>query len=367
MADNLVNRIYGAVGREDGWQDILTELRELTGARSGCFVASDQGTPAGNVACFQAIDPDWITAYNDHFHRYDPSPAILSRYPGRVLEDHVVAAPHYLPSTDGHIFFHEVMRPQEFRHTLGLGLGSGPGWEAGLILQRSERQGPFAPEAVQALSGLAGPLRHALELHARIMHGGGHDVGWLRILENTPLGAAVLNHDGRPRLVNDRGQAILAENPALRLDRHGLRAADNRDNQNLQRLIGVALSDPTEETAERLVIRGPEGTGNLLIEITPLEAPDPADPLSACAPRGILWFQPTRSGSPRGASELCHDLDLPRAEGELLALLIQGHSLAEASQLRGTRYETARTQLKTLMTRLGVNRQTDLIRKVLNG
>ena len=367
MADSLVDRIYAAVGREDGWQAILAEFRELTGARSGCFVASDQGTPGGNVACFQAIDPDWITAYNNHFHRYDPSPAILSRYPGRVLEDHVVAAPHYLPSTDGHIFFHEVMRPQEFRHTLGLGLGSGPGWEAGLILQRSERQGPFSPDAIHALSGLAGPLRHALELHARIIHGGGHGVGWLRILENTPLGAAVLNHDGRPRLVNDRGQAILAENPALRLDRHGIRATDQRDDPALQRLVGVALAGGTGEVAEKLVLRGPKPAGNLLVEATPLEIPDPADPLSVCAPRGILWFQPTHSRPGRSAADLCHDLDLPRAEGELLALLIQGHSLAEASQLRGTRYETARTQLKALMTRLGVNRQTDLLRKVLNG
>ncbi|MDZ7749733.1 MAG: hypothetical protein U5K43_13750 [Halofilum sp. (in: g-proteobacteria)] len=33
---------------------------------------------------FHDIDPAWIEAYNERYHRYDPTPALLAAQPGQV-------------------------------------------------------------------------------------------------------------------------------------------------------------------------------------------------------------------------------------------------------------------------------------------
>lgn len=53
---------------------------------------------------------------------------------------------------------------------------------------------------------------------------------------------------------------------------------------------------------------------------------------------------------------------LTRAETDLAAALDTGASLTEFAQRRGVSITTVRTQLYALMAKLGVNRQTDLVR-----
>ncbi|MEP2606705.1 LuxR C-terminal-related transcriptional regulator, partial [Marinobacter sp.] len=52
---------------------------------------------------------------------------------------------------------------------------------------------------------------------------------------------------------------------------------------------------------------------------------------------------------------------------ELLARLVEGRSLSEIADLRQVSIYTARTQLKTIMNKLNISRQVDLVRLVMSG
>ena len=57
---------------------------------------------------------------------------------------------------------------------------------------------------------------------------------------------------------------------------------------------------------------------------------------------------------------------LTPAEAELASLLSAGHSIEEAAEIRGVTLNTARSQMKRVFSKTGVNRQADLVRLLLN-
>ncbi|HKJ87018.1 MAG TPA: PAS domain-containing protein, partial [Gammaproteobacteria bacterium] len=238
---SLIQTVYAGVGRADGWTPILEALTEVTGAVSGCIVVADGRDSRGNVDCFFNIDPDWIDAYNAHYFKYDPSPGVMHARPGQVQVDHVTGPRPAETGGGSRIFYHEVMVPQEFRHTLSLGLSGEQGWQAGIILQRTPGQGAFASEAVAALERLSPHLHQGLQLHARIAHAGGLQTGMAAALDNAPVGVLLLDANGRAVHANQSAEDLLRKSDALSVNDEGLKALHPADHKELQRLVHVAL------------------------------------------------------------------------------------------------------------------------------
>ena len=59
--------------------------------------------------------------------------------------------------------------------------------------------------------------------------------------------------------------------------------------------------------------------------------------------------------------------DLTPSEAKLASSIAAGHQLRRAAQQLGWTYETARTTLKRVMTKVGVERQADLLRLLTSG
>ena len=56
---------------------------------------------------------------------------------------------------------------------------------------------------------------------------------------------------------------------------------------------------------------------------------------------------------------------LTPAEARLTALLVRGHGLASAAEALGVSRNTAKYHLKTVFGKIGISRQTELVRRVL--
>jgi DNA-binding CsgD family transcriptional regulator/PAS domain-containing protein len=367
----VIETVYAGTGRAESWAGTLQAVAEATGAVSGCIVAADATNPRSNVNCFHNIDPDWIEAYNAHYHHYDPSLARMREAPGRVQEDHVTG-PRPTSAIGGpRRFYHEVMAPQAFRHTLALGLSRERPWDAGIILQRTAGQGPFPAEARTALATIGGHLRRALQLHARLAQVGGLQSGMAAALDRAPTGVLFLDTAGRTVFVNRRAETLLRDNPALTASANGLRAGHPDDDRQLQALVCDALASALGKASGggggHLWLRGPDWQTSLHAEISPLTVPESGDPLAALNAFAAVWLTPRQARVAPAADSLSRLYDLTRAEGELLARLVAGATVAEVAQARAVTLETARSQLKSLMSKLDVSRQTDLVRLVLSG
>jgi DNA-binding CsgD family transcriptional regulator/PAS domain-containing protein len=366
----VIEGIYAGAGRADGWAAILDAVADITDAASGCIVAADSRDPRSNVDCFRNIDPAWIEAYNAHYHTYDPSPRLFQTRPGRVHIDHVTG-PRLADATgDGRVFYHEVMAPQNFRHTLALGLASDPEWNAGLILQRTPGQGEFSPEALAALDQLAGHLKRGLGLHARLSQAGGLQAGMAASLDRAPVGALLLDAGLRTVFANRRAEDLLQRTAALSVATGGLSALHPTDDRELQRLLRNAVEAARGRSSQgggNLWIRGPDWQSTLHAEISPVALGEEGDPVASLNAFATVWLT-ARDSIPNPSPALLSEVyDLTPAEGVLLTYLVQGSTPAEIAEAREVSPETVRGQLKSLMTKLGVSRQADLVRLVLAG
>lgn len=359
-----IERIYAAVGHPDEWPRALQAIAGVTGAASGCILAAS-GLQSGNVSSFHEIDPDWIQHYNDWFYRYDPSPSVIEANPGRVMVDSVTGPRPADLTGDRLLFYNELMRPQGFRHTLHTGLSETGQRNLGIILQRPAGPGPFSQAQIAALQKLASHLHRALLLHARLQSVDGMVAGLTVALDRISMGVILLDEAGAVVHTNARAEQLLRTSSVLRLESRELTASSNRDNQPLKRLIAAAVTRDGMPSGPTLRLQGASDPG-LIVQVTPLNTGESAGSLAPAGVRAAVWLG-TYEPSDLCSRTLALMYNLSPTEGELLARLIEGKQLSEIATLRAVSLYTVRTQLKTLMSKLGVSRQVDLVRMVMSG
>lgn len=361
----IIDHIYAAVGKTERWPGVLEAITRATGASSGCVLSTYCGGGGGNVSIYHEIDPYWIQQYNNELFRYDPSPTLIEENPGRVIVDAVTGSRPTDLTGDRELFYNDVMRPQNFRHTLHAGLFEEGQLNLGIILQRPSRPGPFSTDQIATLQSLTPHLNRALILHSRLQAVDQMASGLAVLLDRMPMGVVLLNGVSDIVHVNNRAEHILRNTALLRSSSRRLQASGARNNRQLQHLIAAALARESvcTDTMLRLVAAGLPG---LYIRVTPMELPGPSDSLFPDGVRAAVWigvYEPGRF-CPQSLAGL---YNLSPTEAELLASLAEGRGLSEIAELRQVSIYTCRTQLKTIMNKLNISRQVDLVRLVMTG
>ncbi|MBL8700179.1 MAG: response regulator [Alphaproteobacteria bacterium] len=180
-------------------------------------------------------------------------------------------------------------------------------------------------------------------------------------LERLPFAAFRLDLDGRLAEANDQGRRLIAEADVLVADPGSLlRAADASSRSRMETVRRrVASAGGTE--IMRLCRRsdGAEIAAALLRIDGAAAATDiPASSLA------LFVTDPSRHGLPAPAA-LAAFFALTPSESRLTHALLRGLSLQEASRDVGITVTSARTYLRHIFAKLGIGRQSELIRAVL--
>ncbi len=252
----------------------------------------------------------------------------------------------------------------DLRWTAGAALPLADGDHAMLATARPRRAGPYQDAELEPVRLIAQAVLRAVDAHRHVGARKGDPISILSAA-HPGEGVVLLGADGRCLGANAEAEAILASAEGARLERGALRCAAADDQAALKAALSADAGALHDGPARPLVLfcRGSDGFPRLRLRIVPLRP---------------SWGRP---GAPKGAvaAVVIEDLSLPRpprlealaalsltaAERELGALLLDGLTLAEAAEMRKTRYETARTQLKSLMSKLQVARQADLVRYLM--
>lgn len=172
-------------------------------------------------------------------------------------------------------------------------------------------------------------------------------------LGHLAIGVAAVDRNDRVLFTNSEADRIIAGSPDI--GRHGGRLV----------MAGAELAarftDSRNQT-QATRIRGP-GDSPIGLLMTPVISTDPIGPGSP--PDRTIYFQDLAS-IPQVSERLVAELfGLSPTEARLSALLVQGQSLREAAAVLGVTENSARTYSKIVFSKLGVSRQSDLVRKVL--
>jgi DNA-binding CsgD family transcriptional regulator len=183
----------------------------------------------------------------------------------------------------------------------------------------------------------------------------------LAVLDFLPFGIILVDGDSTALLVNRRAEQVLGEQDGLSTPGGKLAAtrptATTRLRQSIARTWRLAHG-PGPHPSDGFQLARPSGRKPLVIRIVPLQPRIDALAVVVCDPETRRPVE----------QRLLHQLyQLTRTEAQLVAALADGERLEDAAQALGVTLGTGRTYLKRVFAKMGVSRQSDLMRLLLSG
>jgi DNA-binding CsgD family transcriptional regulator/PAS domain-containing protein len=211
--------------------------------------------------------------------------------------------------------------------------------------------------ATASLRELFDPLSNAARVHAELRELGWKSAAAARALDQLAAGVIITDGDGRVVEMNRAGEQILRRNDGLTVRQGRLCAQRVFEHDKLARFIAVAAHGKTAAAVARMLVGRRGDRVAYILTVAPLgvELAIYERPLAM-----ILVADPdTRAPSEMDLAEF---FGLSPAERRVSAALLAGKKLREVAADSGVQITTARTQLSSVLRKVGVTRQAELIR-----
>lgn len=221
----------------------------------------------------------------------------------------------------------------------------------GLAALHAATDGKTTPEQRDVLREIAPRVLSAMRLQQSVEHKG---VDLLRgSLESIRSAAILLDGFGKVCAATRAAERFL-EASVAQVRGGMLRVNRPEVDRALQMHIGFALSGG----AAPLQLWLQSARSPVLLEVCSLPR---ADWNFGFSPRVIVTLKAPLGLSGEHADRLSAAFGLTQAEGEIVALLVQGHARQQIASIRGVSAQTVASQLRTIFVKCDVNREAELV------
>ena len=181
----------------------------------------------------------------------------------------------------------------------------------------------------------------------------------LAMLDRLPSGVAVVDAQNRVLYMNSLGATVISANDGLSIDPAGIcRASRPAETRDLHRLIRQAIDEPAGQ-AHAISLTRTRAERPLSVVVAPLAAGSAGEKAAV-----LLVSDPERVILP-SLETVMRLFELTEAEGRLALSMSQGHRIEDAAQQQGITVSSARTYLKRVFAKTGVDRQAELVRLIV--
>ena len=261
-------------------------------------------------------------------------------------------------------YFKMFFGPQGVYHVMGADISTPDGGKLRFRITRPKHAPNFSANE-RALCGVFLPhLRRALQVHNLLDRSESLSELYSQAISRLSVATLVLDESGSVLRVNPVAQDILANADGLKLVGGRLEASYPSDNRELQRLIRAAFSPDAPKSAEAMSVTRPSGLVNLGLVVESIPSLDWAEEKGQ--PAALVYIRDAASKSLASEVVTKQLFNLTRAETALAMELANGLSLEEAAEVLNIRRNTARAHLRSIFSKTGVRRQTELVRIMLN-
>ncbi|HOM15568.1 MAG TPA: LuxR C-terminal-related transcriptional regulator [Rubrivivax sp.] len=355
----LLSGIYDAALDPALWAHCLTAIcRELRANYVSLIVRPGS-----------ADDLGLIVSATSEPRELDPHNRFISMSPFAGLQpDRLVTITDILSETDwrNSQYFRDWCKPHDVFHVMACDIAT-QGGIYGFRLTRPEHEPAFGAAERAQCARLLPHLRRALSLHqAQRSDRRVHSL-YSQAMAQLMVGAIVLDERGKVLECNPMANAIVKMADGLRIADDEVEATYRTDNTRLQRLIRDAMASlpgRTPSLIEAMSVTRPSGKVAWGVVVQPI-APD--DWSEGKHRPSVAVFVRDAEGKADPPVRLAQQLfQLTPAETALAIQLANGLSLEEAAEALNIRRNTARAHLRSIFSKTGVRRQTELVRIFLN-
>lgn len=258
-------------------------------------------------------------------------------------------------------------QPYQVFHVMGADISTPESGKLRFRITRPEHVAGFSQEERQLCEALLPHLRRALHMHNLLDRSESLGMLYSKAIGRLSVATIVLDETGKVLDQNLIAQEILDNGDGLKLVGGRLEATYPSDNRALQQLIRNAFAhQPGDRVipSEAMSIARPSGQVSLGVVIEQVPSSEWAE--GKGKPSVVIYLRDAAGKSLASTAVAKQLFNLTPAETALAMELTNGLSLEEAAEALNIRRNTARAHLRSIFSKTGVRRQTELVRIMLN-
>ncbi|GAB3628280.1 helix-turn-helix transcriptional regulator [Pandoraea terrae] len=354
----LLGLIYDAALEPARWTRCFEEICTEFSANYVSLIVR-RGTPEGLGLIFSGAGDRRVIQGGNPYHALSPFSALplnkLVTIGDLLSEAEWRASPYYT----------DWCAPQGVFHVMAVDFAAADQAVYGFRITRPETAPRFSSEDRALCERLVPHLRRALNLYQSTHQDKQIGSLYSQAMVQLMVGLVVLDENGMVLECNPIARAILDAGDGLKIVGNQLTASYANDNRKLQRMVREVLRVPSQMgLIEAMSVSRPSGRAGWGVVVRALSPDEWTD--SKHRPTVAVFVR-----DPEGASHppvrLAQQLfELTPAETSLAIQLANGLSLEEAAEALNIRRNTARAHLRSIFSKTGVRRQTELVRIFLN-
>ena len=356
----LLSLLYEGGMEPKNWEPFLQAVRQYLGANyTSLIIRPCEGNKLGLIVS-AAEDPLTIEPY-------DP---MLDESPLKdMVSDRVVTVQNMLSEAEWRrsIFYQQYCKKHNTFYLMGVDVKAKNGSTYALRITRPESGVAFNQQEMDFVRLLLPHLRNALSHHLSIHQDQQVISLYSHAMAQLMVGVVILDQNGIVIQSNPSASNILRMEDGLRISGGMLEATYGNDNRKLQRLIKDALvhaSVSSQALTEGISVSRASGMLNWGVVVQSIS---PDEWTEGKQRPSVAVFMRDTEGKAHPPVKLAQQLfQLTPAETSLAIQLANGLSLEEAAEALNIRRNTARAHLRSIFSKTGVRRQTELVRIFLN-
>lgn len=360
----LIDSFYDAATEASRWPAALARAAALFGAQGAEIGHFDirNNNLSFVISHGYSYTPERIKRYQELMPE-DPRLALFVSNPFRPMHCRMAVSDEELWATR---VYQEVLAPDGIEYSLGANLAEEDETNSFFIALRGPGMAPFGDVECKLLEKLVPHLRRVLRIYRRFALLDLDRIAALEGLDQVSVGVVVVREDGTVVCTNRSAEDLLHAGNSLTLSEGRLQAHTAAGREQIRKALSRAAIPAATKTAHPLRIARSDSTDiHLLVKRLPGNRQPQSLPLLQQDLVALIFETNTQQHLKRW-EHLQHAFGLMASEAKLVELLANGQSLSEAAKQLDLKVGSARQYLKRAFQKVGVHRQSDLVRKVLN-
>ncbi len=348
----LVLSLNASLVDDDPWRPFLLKLSAQIDAKHGTLILVPPDAGGRGTMITPTSTPQEIQEYIDRYLLIDPFV--------RLPEGQVVTLYEYIgqAALENVPDYKEWFGRIDASHILGVDLRLASGFEARLRLSRAPGGEAFTQDERRWVEKILPHLRQALEIYQRLELSRSERAVMIDTVEQFSVGTVLLDAGFAVLKINEVAASILAEADGIALENERIVLADPDAHRNFNAALAEARA-ASAGSRSLFPVERPSGRAGIMTIMQPVPTPDFMQ-TGAVPAVALLITDPTRQRQIDGPA-LCRLFALTPTEGAIAAALANGASVGEAAQQLGIVDNTVRAHLRSIFSKLGVNRQLQLV------
>jgi DNA-binding CsgD family transcriptional regulator/PAS domain-containing protein len=360
MPARLVSRILDAALVPGTWPAALDEMSRETGAAGGAYILRDKRTGQVDWISLAGLSAGLERDYQERFAALDPFLPMQEVAPlGKWLRLRECLPEATLRDSE---WYNDFVLKSGIVDTYGVRLFDNWAYSAFIGLHQATTGPPLEPARFARLDEMFEPLNRAVRIHVEFHGNVNRALLASRALDHIPIGVIIADCTGRAIEINRAAERMIGKHDGLVLRGGRLGTNDPSAAARLLKFIAAAATDdPAPDSGGRMLLSRPGTSAATRNAYAVTVAPLTTRMQVYERPFALILVVDLAEGPPNGPA-LTEIFGLTAMERRLATTLMAGLSLGEIAKQQGVRIATLRSQVSSILRKVGVARQADLMR-----